>query len=793
MPAAAPRSPRLPLLLAAAGLLALTFWLRAPGFGFKTWNVDEAIHAAIATTLRDGGVLYRDAIDQRTPLTYVALAGIFSVAGDNNLAAVHVGLALLIAATGWMLFVLARARAGAAAALWSGALYPLLGTAMFFVGDANAFVTEWFVAFFTAAAALCFFSSERPSRARLFAVGALISGAFLSKQPGALDLAAPALTLVWQLRRERAALARAVLALGAGFALPIAAIVAYYAARGALADAIFYTWTYNLRFYGPEISAADRLASAAAPFRLLAAAAPAVLAAAGLAFAVAVRALFTRATDTAADAGNALRVYLLAWTATSLAGAAAGGRGFDHYSIQMLPPLCLGAGWLLGHVSRDALDRYARLAARLAAAGALLLVLAGLLPAAVNARARRLPVDPSHRVAEFIAAHSARPERVFVWGYHPDIYLFADRRPASRFVYASFLTGLVPWTNVAPDRDTAYAIVPGAMETLLRDLRAARPAFIVDCSAGPNRFWNKYPLERFPALAGFIAENYLPVETAQFVAQGFRLFAIRDSFRAAPPALPAANPAAEKRDGSVGLFPDGVDSFVRVAAHDPAGRLVHVELRASAVVVAALSVAPGRDLTADFPLPPAGEQPVRLQAFARSADGAEFASAVTTLEPRPPVLPAERLAEFAVPCGAERVVPREVSAPFGANVRRESGSVLHYAHAPSRLLFALPDAAIALRGGCALFPGAYAADNPHPTDGADFRVDFISADGRRTTLWQSSLDPRNNPADRAVRPFRVALPPGPHRRLELVISPGRAGSASSDWACWADLGLETSH
>src|SRR5882757_5653080 len=99
------RNPRwLPWMMAGvlvAGVLAL----RWPTFGFNVWNVDEAIHAAAARTILDGGVLYRDAVDQRTPLSYYAVAAVFAVCGENNLPAVREVMAGLIAATAFLLFL----------------------------------------------------------------------------------------------------------------------------------------------------------------------------------------------------------------------------------------------------------------------------------------------------------------------------------------------------------------------------------------------------------------------------------------------------------------------------------------------------------------------------------------------------------------------------------------------------------------------------------------------------------------------------------------------------------------
>src|SRR6478609_5647758 len=90
-------------------IFAGVFWLRGATFGGNLWNVDESIHAAAARTILDGGVLYRDACDIRNPLSYYAFAAVFAVAGENNLAAVRLLVALLIAATAVFLYFSGRA------------------------------------------------------------------------------------------------------------------------------------------------------------------------------------------------------------------------------------------------------------------------------------------------------------------------------------------------------------------------------------------------------------------------------------------------------------------------------------------------------------------------------------------------------------------------------------------------------------------------------------------------------------------------------------------------------------
>jgi len=54
-----------------------------------------------------------------------------------------------------------------------------------------------------------------------------------------------------------------------GFAAVTGATLVYFAFHGALRDLVFYTWTYNLRYYGPEVTTVDRALSALRPLGLL--------------------------------------------------------------------------------------------------------------------------------------------------------------------------------------------------------------------------------------------------------------------------------------------------------------------------------------------------------------------------------------------------------------------------------------------------------------------------------------------------------------------------------------------
>ncbi len=795
MSAPLPRRRWLPWVVAillVAGVLAL----RVPTFGFMVWNVDEAIHAAVARTLLDGGVLYHDAIDQRTPLTYYAVAALFRVTGENNVWAMHALAAALIAATAFGLFLLGRTWRDDLAGGWAALLFAVFSTALLFPGDAYALNTEWFVAFFTTGAAWAFW------RGSTAGAGLLLGLAFLSKQPALLDLGAPLLVLAYQASGPDGGwrrLARSGGALLAGFALPVLLTIAYFAARGALHDFYFYAWQYNLQYYAPEVGPAARAASALKPFALLAARFPLVLAVLVAAIGTGVfRLLRPPLAGTGGQTDRARRLYLVAWGATSLAGAAAGGRDFDHYSIQFLPAACLAAAlglakitvWAQAHAAR----RWLRPAVLLLSAAVLVELGRGI---ATQRHQPPQPVDPSRRAGEFIRAHTETDERIFVWGYHPDLYLFSDRRPASRFVYASFLSGLIPWTNTAPGQDTAYAIVPGARATLLRELDAARPVFVVDCSAGPNRWWNKYPLGTFPGLRDWLAENYVVAEPAQFAGQGFRLYLIKDAARRTPAMLAGGTAAAGLSRPELIVRPDLSDEpEVRLAfaGHSATGRLQRLELLRNGAVVAGASFSPSEGMLLECTVPfvalGAGEH--RMSVRATAANGETSTSAAQVVSEAAGRLPAERLDEYALPLAADFLRPVSVRAPYGASTALTEGRRVFQLHAPAVARYPLTGAPLRLLGQFGFPPGAHAATNPAPTDGAEFFVVFVSAGGSRQVLFQRRLEPGRNAADAGPQALSVALPAGAPGTLELLITNGPAGNATSDWTYWSELRLETS-
>ncbi len=510
-------------------LLALLCALRWPLQQRPIHDVDESVSALIAIDWLEGGVPYRDAIDQRGPVTYALYALAFLVAGKGNMAAVY-GLLILViwsgAALAWRFAPElasppgeAQERAGPAVG-YLAAVLVALGSVSYRRTQMMAFHTEWpLVVLSTLGMMLLWWGLTRAEGRRLWLAGMAFGAAFLSKQPAVFDgLASGLFLFAWQWRQgrllSRETLQRAV-ALAGGFFAVLAACLAYFAAHGALGDFYLYFWSYNVEHYTAVVPLAKRLRGLN-PFvfhRHFLTANPLFFATTVVGVLSAELALVRRGRQ-AVDG----RLLVALWALAAYFGASYSGRNFGHYFIQMLVPASLLAALVLRGLWRasrraawqPALVWAARgllIAATVSAVAYPLHRFRGNLSLLSRDRnvARKVHQD---RLVAYLREHTAAADRVFVWGYNPEVYLFAERRPASRYSNTNYLTGMLPWENHQRRVDTSEHIVPGAMEVLLAELEAAPAAVFVDSVPGNHRFYRKYPIRDFPPLAAYLAAHY---------------------------------------------------------------------------------------------------------------------------------------------------------------------------------------------------------------------------------------------------------------------------------------------
>jgi hypothetical protein len=323
--------------------------------------------------------------------------------------------------------------------------------------------------------------------------GALLGVAFLLKQPAAIAAIPLGIYLLLPTYRTSRGLTFSASVIHAflltvGFFGVLGLVVAILQKQGILRDAFFWTITDHAIphvFWGK--GTLTTLAFLACCFPLVIGAAMSLRDKRGL-----------------WAENSAERTALLALLAASAIGAAAGGRFYPHYYIQLIPPLALLAApyyariWSGRDQPRHWLLRPATTYVVLAVTA-----VAFFIGSYVELSSQRQVSE----VGRYLSENSAPDDRIFVWGHGARIYMESRRRPACRYILTFPLTGRV-FGGALPGVDTRKWIVPGAWDILEQDFSKHPPVFIVDLEHGPEE---RYPVRDFPILARLLADRYEPV------------------------------------------------------------------------------------------------------------------------------------------------------------------------------------------------------------------------------------------------------------------------------------------
>jgi hypothetical protein len=481
--------------------------LHAVAFDYGVVSDDEAIHAAEARVMMDGGVIYRDVAEHRPPGIPTTYSWIFSAVGDaygRGIAAVHVLGIVVSIATALALWAIGRRVLDARGATVGALLYALLSVAKV-PYDGIAVNGELLMNLPTALAVLAALEASRGTApgGRTVAldlfVGAAAACAALYKYQAGLVLAA---LCVLAFERSRTAVFRMAL-WGVGFLLPMAGFVLYFRAHGALADAEFWGLEFNRHYLAegpPLLWSLERLGA-----QLGAVVLPSIVLYAG--------GLFTLVRLARRDPQAALdlpvhRLFVATWAALSILAVGLGGRFFGHYFLQAELPLALVAA---GPASR-LLERAPRLFLVLVVGPAVVFALGALLPLKRPGAWLDSPQPDYVGIGDAIQRVSAPSDTIWVWGNAPEIYFTSKRKPGVRFTFCNYLTGLSPATpsEYDPAFDPRKSVVPQAMALALGDLERNRPTLVIDTAAVGMKSYGKFPIAHYPELAQYLSKHYRP-------------------------------------------------------------------------------------------------------------------------------------------------------------------------------------------------------------------------------------------------------------------------------------------
>jgi 4-amino-4-deoxy-L-arabinose transferase-like glycosyltransferase len=472
------------------GMLVLACLLtRAVLLPVPVVDLDEAAHVVGSWELLRGRLLYTDFADNKPPLVYVYFAACQLLLGRGLLA---VRLVTTLAVLPLTALLASAALGHGRRGLVAGLLYLLFGAA--FIGhDMLAVNCEVLMLLPGAAAVVLLFREEharQPPRAG--AAGLLLGIAVLFKHQAVFWLPALALATI-RASRGRRTTAAGIVAMAAGFALPLAVTYAVFARAGGADGLVEWTLRQNLLYAANPIlpaEAAERAASYLLPFLL--ASAPLWVG-------------WRRSPWASAHQ----RAVVTALVLLSIPPAFLGFRFFPHYFIQMLWPLAIAAApWATEQVLplRTRVARWA--AAHTAVVCAGFAVANGILYYATSVYEETRPVY--RRVIDRLRADPCfDAASLFVWGYAPIFYYEADRPAASRFVMPqATLTGYVAGNRGSASGlvDTRGLVRADHWAWLLADLERSRATYVLDTSPAGIHRW-RYPMWDFP-LGSYVREGY---------------------------------------------------------------------------------------------------------------------------------------------------------------------------------------------------------------------------------------------------------------------------------------------
>lgn len=518
------RTPAFAERLVAATMLfvATSIATRLAFLNARFLNIDEAAHLLGARALVHGDRLYVDFADNKPPLVYVfyALAQLLFGPGLDSVrwfGALVLIPSIALAALAYFRFERSGVAAGVAF---------VVGSSTLFASDGQVVHCEHVMLLPLAWSLVLTRAPDFFSRVGLlFAVGALVGLATLGKQPAALCLVAYGIGVLW-FAPGAATKARGIAALVAGFAVPWAFVLIVFAQRDSATDAVFWIWQYNAGHMDNPMSnveRAERLAWYGAA--LLPSMLPLLAA-----WAWEWR---ERRQANVMERDSLERRDALMWGLFAVAALAPGLLGlrmFGHYFVPGIFALCLAAGPFLGRV------RFDRRHVAIASFAVISLVIETMISLFVHDPGRNI-ADVSRpayaNIGSSVRAHSSTRDRgLFVWGYAPMIYVFADARPASRFVVPiDTLSGYLAGNDAVLEGrlDTASRINDAHRRALLEDLTTSRPRHIVDTAPGDLNHWGRFDLAHFPGLQALIQRDYM----VESVVDGAVIYVRRDRMIAA--------------------------------------------------------------------------------------------------------------------------------------------------------------------------------------------------------------------------------------------------------------------
>jgi hypothetical protein len=443
-----------------------------------------------------GKLLYADFVNNKPPLLYVYYS-LAQLLFGRNMFAVHLLTVLLtVPLTALALASFYRyTRTG----MIAGLLF-LVYSASFYAHDMLSANTELLM-ILPAAWGVTRFQSDPDflSTHKVAECGLLIGIALLFKYPVILWLFPVAIALLYSGFKNKKSFHAQMLVIVflVSFVIPPALTCAYFAWRGGEQELIYWLFGNNLRYTANPIAFREAIGRAFSYF---------------LPFLITTAPLWYFSFQKSGTQQNAVRVLLLGLILFTLPAAFWGFRFYPHYFIPFYVPLALcsapAVGELLSRRRKSFLIYTAVIFVGFTIANSILYlgdskVYQEKNPAFRNV-AQRLKNDSCYDGAT-----------LFVWGYAPIVYYYAELPAASRFVVLpqSGLTSYISGRRISSEEQ----INQRHWDWLFSDLEKNRVTFILDFAPSGIFRWNLYPIHQYPRLQQYLNTHFNSVDSVDDV------------------------------------------------------------------------------------------------------------------------------------------------------------------------------------------------------------------------------------------------------------------------------------
>lgn len=471
-------------------LFLVNLGLRFSSFLTPFTSDDEAAYAAMAQILLKGGKIYQDAVDHKPPMTVWLYSGVFSLFGEYNMVAIHVGLILWVFATACVLGKIAEHFAGRNAR-WGAMLFYILFSTTLRDYDALAANNELLMNLPIALGVFLLL------RRQFLPSGILLALAVTVKYQSVFPAVSFVLYSLWQRKWREGGL----FILGGGLVAGLVVGISFL--QGSWPDLIFWGILYNMSYVAQGLTGVE----VASRFlrRSLETMLPAMIV-----WLLGFKTVFTKA-----------HPLLILWLVSSILAMLPGGRFFGHYFLQPLAPLAVLAALAMPRLWEVANRRWRYLIlASLVIPVAIFVTLAFRRTQMLRIVNEREPdyAAVGHRVQQL----TTPDDRIFVWTNSPQIYYYAKRTPGTRFTFCNYQSGQSPATPAEDDAnaDTTLYQLSESWDLLMKDLAEKRPVLFVDATHAHFDDFGKSPVEKFPRLVVWLRDHYTLVDEVK----GVRLF-----------------------------------------------------------------------------------------------------------------------------------------------------------------------------------------------------------------------------------------------------------------------------